>query len=143
MQEYDLIVIGSGVGMRVLGLAHEQGLKSAVIEHGPIGGTCLNRGCIPTKILTYLADVIMETRHVSKLGVKFKITDMNYPEIMQRMKNQVKTLSDRQLGMINDDKNTDLYQGTGVFIGKNVLEVNGRELTAPNIIIASGSRPLI
>ncbi|MFX1578804.1 MAG: dihydrolipoyl dehydrogenase family protein [Promethearchaeota archaeon] len=143
MQEYDLIVIGSGVGMRILGLAHEYGLKSAVIEQGPIGGTCLNRGCIPTKILTYLADVIMESKQVSKLGVNFKITDIDYPEIMQRMKDQVKTLSDRQLGMINDVKNIDLYQGTGAFIGENVLEVSGRKLTASSIIIASGSRPLI
>jgi len=52
MKEYDLIIIGSGVGLRLLGKAIDEGFKVAIIERGPTGGTCLNRGCIPTKILT-------------------------------------------------------------------------------------------
>jgi dihydrolipoamide dehydrogenase len=143
MKEYDLIVIGSGVGMRILGLAHEQGLSVAVIEHGPIGGTCLNRGCIPTKILTYLADVIVESSHVKDLGIKVNVEEIDYPVIMDRMRQRVEFMSDRQQGWITDDENQDLYQGTGVFVGNHTIEVNGETLTAPNIIIASGSRPLI
>jgi NADPH-dependent 2,4-dienoyl-CoA reductase/sulfur reductase-like enzyme len=52
MKKYDIIVIGSGAGMHLASAAYERGMKVAVIEHGPMGGTCLNRGCIPTKILT-------------------------------------------------------------------------------------------
>ncbi|MFW9786044.1 MAG: dihydrolipoyl dehydrogenase family protein [Candidatus Thorarchaeota archaeon] len=143
MQEYDLIVIGSGVGMRILGLAHQQGLKTAVIEHGPIGGTCLNRGCIPTKILTYLADIIMEAAYLSEIGVSFKVEEIDYQGIMKRMREHVDMMSNRQREMISEDENIDLYQGTGVFADKKIIEINGKRITAPFIIIASGSRPHI
>ena len=78
MKNYDLIVIGSGAGMNVVSDAYNRGLKIAVVEHGPMGGTCLNRGCIPTKILTYIADIIVQTRHLERLGVKTKIESIDY-----------------------------------------------------------------
>lgn len=143
MKEYDLIVIGSGVGMRLLGLAHEQGIKVAVIERGPMGGTCLNRGCIPTKVLTYLADIIMQAEHLNDLGVKIKVEEIDYPGIMKRMREHVDGISDKQMKSVDEDEKIDRYHGTGVFIEDYVIEINGERITAPNIIIASGSRPLL
>jgi len=143
MKEYDLIVIGSGVGMRILGLANQQDVRVAVIEKGAMGGTCLNRGCIPTKILTYPADIIIQAEHLKDIGVKVKVEDIDFPSIMKRMREHVDGMSDRQSGMISEYDNIDLYRGIGVFTGDQILEVNGTKLTAPNIIIASGSRPLI
>ncbi|MCK5265586.1 MAG: FAD-dependent oxidoreductase, partial [Candidatus Thorarchaeota archaeon] len=70
MKNYDLIVIGSGAGMNVASSAYERGMKVAIVEHGPMGGTCLNRGCIPTKILTYVADILVQAKHLESLGVK-------------------------------------------------------------------------
>ena len=58
MDRFDLIVIGSGAGMNVVFSAVEQGLKVALVEQGPLGGTCLNNGCIPSKMLIYPADVL-------------------------------------------------------------------------------------
>ena len=54
-KEYDLIVIGSGAGLNVASDAFNKGMKVAILEDGPLGGTCLNRGCIPTKIILYPA----------------------------------------------------------------------------------------
>jgi len=143
MKEYDLIIIGSGVGMRLLGLAHEKGIKVAVIERGPMGGTCLNRGCIPTKILTYLADIIVQAEHLKDLGVKIKVEEIDYPGIMKRMRDHVDGISNRQMNMVEEDEKIDRFEGIGVFVKDYVIEVNGQRITAPKIIIASGSRPLI
>ncbi len=57
MERFDLIVIGSGSGLEVSAAAAEQGWRVAVVEEGPFGGTCLNRGCIPSKMLVHVADV--------------------------------------------------------------------------------------
>ncbi|MFX1416576.1 MAG: FAD-dependent oxidoreductase, partial [Promethearchaeota archaeon] len=57
MKKYDLIVIGSGAGLNLASPAYQSGMEVAIVENGPMGGTCLNRGCIPTKILTYVADM--------------------------------------------------------------------------------------
>ncbi len=143
MKEYDLIIIGSGVGLRLLGKAIDQGFKVAMIERGPSGGTCLNRGCIPTKILTYLADVIQEAKHLKELGVKVTIDEIDYPWIMQRMRERVNGMSAGQEKWMESTENVNFFNGIGVFVDEYVLEVNGEKLTAPNIIIASGSRPLI
>ena len=57
MQTFDLIVIGAGSGLNVSSAAADMGMKVAVVEKGPMGGTCLNRGCIPSKIIIHSADV--------------------------------------------------------------------------------------
>jgi len=143
MKEYDLIIIGSGVGLRLLGKAIDEGFKVAVIERGPTGGTCLNRGCIPTKILTYVADVILEAEHLDELGVTVNVDKIDYPKIMKRMRDRVDGMSGGQAEWMESKENVDLYKGTGFFVGEYILEVNGEKLTAPNIIIATGSRPFI
>ncbi|MHA1663469.1 MAG: FAD-dependent oxidoreductase, partial [Candidatus Thorarchaeota archaeon] len=89
MLQYDIIVIGAGAGMRIAFAAHQQKLKVALIENGPIGGTCLNRGCIPTKILTSVADYIVQLDALNSLGVKTKIESIDYPWIMKRMRKKV------------------------------------------------------
>jgi len=143
MKEYDLIIIGAGVGLRLLGKALNDGFSVAIIERGPTGGTCLNRGCIPTKILTYVADVILEAEHLEDLGVSVKVDKIDYPMIMNRMRERVDGMSTGQAEWMKSRENVDLYRGTGVFVEEYIVEVNGERLTAPNIIIASGSRPLI
>jgi mycothione reductase len=141
MKKYDLIVIGSGAGMNVASAAYEQGLSVAVIEHGPMGGTCLNRGCIPTKILTYIADVIIEAEHLESLGVKIRIEDIDYPWIMKRMREEVDGSSLAQGQSVDEADGIDWYKGTGVFVDDYTIEIKGEKIKASNIVIAAGSRP--
>ncbi|MFX1560657.1 MAG: dihydrolipoyl dehydrogenase, partial [Promethearchaeota archaeon] len=143
MKEYDLIVIGSGAGMNVASNAYQQGLKVAVVEHGPMGGTCLNRGCIPTKILTYVADIIMQAKHLKELGVEVKIEKIDYPWIMKRMREEVDGDSTMQGESVDAAEGIDWYKGTGAFVSDYTIEVDGEKIKSPNIIIAAGSRPLI
>lgn len=143
MKDYDLIVIGSGAGMSIASGAYEQGLRVAVIEHGPMGGTCLNRGCIPTKILTYVADIITQAKHLKELGVEIKIEKIDYPWIMKRMRDEVDGDSTMQGESVDAADGIDWYKGTGTFVDDYTLEIDGEKIKAPNIVIAAGSRPLI
>ncbi len=69
MRTFDLIVIGSGSGLEVSSEAADRGLSVAVVEHGPFGGTCLNRGCIPSKMLIHSADVMETIQRAQVFGI--------------------------------------------------------------------------
>ena len=66
MKQYDFIVVGSGCGLIIVQEAVGHDVKVALLDNGPLGGTCLNVGCIPSKMLIYAADKIVETREVEK-----------------------------------------------------------------------------
>lgn len=143
MKEYDVIVVGSGAGMNVAANAINSGLNVAVIEHGPMGGTCLNNGCIPSKILLYPADVIRTLQEASKLGIKASVNEVNFKWIMNRMLNYVGEDSKGMEEGARHVKTLGLYRETGEFIGDYTMKVGKQKITAPKIIIASGSRQLI
>ncbi|MGY5880549.1 MAG: dihydrolipoyl dehydrogenase [Candidatus Thorarchaeota archaeon] len=143
MLKYDIIVIGSGAGMRIAYAAHQQNMKVAIIENGPFGGTCLNRGCIPTKILTSVADYIMQLDALNSLGVKTKIENIDYSLIMERMRKKVDDWSIEQAKGLDEIEGVDWFQGTGKFVEDYIIEINNKHLTADNIFISAGSRPLI
>ena len=87
MKKYDVVVIGSGSGAIITDEAVSHGLKVALVDKGPlIGGTCLNWGCIPSKMLIYTADRIVEIEESRKLGVEAEITNIDFPAIMERMR---------------------------------------------------------
>ena len=144
MKSYDVIVIGSGAGAIISDEAAGQGLKVALIDKGPlIGGTCLNWGCIPSKMLIYTADRIVEIEEAGKLGVEAEVKKIDFHSIMERMR---KNRQEDQIHIregIKQSKNLDFYEGEGYFVGDRLLEVNGEKLKGERIFIASGSRPFI
>jgi len=143
MLKYDIIVIGSGAGMRIAFAAHQRNMKVAIIENGPYGGTCLNRGCIPTKILTSVADYIVQLDAMNSLGVKTKIERIDYTSIMERMRKKVDEWSIEQAKGLDEVEGLDWFRGIGKFVEDHVIEINDERLTAENIFISAGSRPLI
>ncbi|TFG27656.1 FAD-binding protein [Candidatus Thorarchaeota archaeon] len=143
MDKYDIIIIGSGSGLRIALAAHEKKMKVAIIENGPLGGTCLNRGCIPTKILTSVADYIVQLDALNSLGVKTKIESIDYPWIMERMRKKVDDWSIEQGKELDNIEGVDWYRGSGKFVEDYVIEINDKLITADNIFITVGSRPLI
>ena len=84
MKRFDLIVIGSGAGMNVASDAVAQGMKVAVVDRGPLGGTCLNRGCIPSKVMLYPADVIRMLQEAEAIGVHARVEKVDFDQIMKR-----------------------------------------------------------
>jgi mycothione reductase len=142
-KKYDLIVIGSGAGMNVAARARGKDYKVALVEHGTMGGTCLNRGCIPSKIMIYPADVVREIEHAKKLGVNANVSDLDFKLVRKRMMELV--LGDRhsmEKG-VAEDEGLDYYHETGEFVGKHILKVGEKKITAPKIMIACGVRTRI
>lgn len=92
--KFDLIVIGGGSGLDIANAAAQQGLKVALIEKDRLGGTCLNRGCIPSKLLIHSADIIETVRNAHTFGVNVKVVTINFHKIMERVNNITDSESD-------------------------------------------------
>ena len=143
MKEYGLIVVGSGAGMNVVGSALQRGHRVAVVEEGPLGGTCLNRGCIPSKVLIHAADVIRESEAASSIGVNLGRASVDYATLKKRMWDIVLRGRREMEHGVKGSKGLDLYPVVGSFVSDHTLTVGKETITAPRIVIASGARPQI
>jgi dihydrolipoamide dehydrogenase len=144
MQEYDVIVIGSGCGMLVVDEALSHGAKVALVDKGPrLGGTCLNSGCIPSKMLIHPADRVMEIQKGVELGINVKVENIDFSAIMDRMR---KSRDEGERGVregIRELDGLDLYEGEGRFVEDYTIEVNGERIKGDRVFIASGARPFV
>jgi dihydrolipoamide dehydrogenase len=143
MEKYDVIVIGSGCGTNIVEEALAHGLSVALVDKGPLGGTCANLGCIPSKMLIFAADRVAEMLEAKKLGIEAEIRNIDFNFIMERMR---KTLREGQAQMrreISYIENLDFYEGEGHFVDDYIIEVTDKKIKGDKIFIASGSRPLI
>ncbi|TEU02753.1 MAG: dihydrolipoyl dehydrogenase [Dehalococcoidia bacterium] len=143
MKKYDVIVVGSGSGMLIVDEATDRGLKVALVDKGPFGGTCLNTGCIPSKMLIYPADRIVEIQEAKKLGIEAQTRGIDFSFIMQRMRNSIQESQSQMRRALSQAENLDFYEGEGHFVGEYTIEVNGDKIKGENIVLASGSRPFI
>lgn len=143
MKTYDLLVIGSGAGLNVAVDAAQNGLKVALIEKGPMGGTCLNRGCIPSKIVIHSAEVAEEIRRAKEFGLRASLDRVNFKEVTNRANTMVDGDAKRIEKGLKSDANPKLIQGTATFVGKKTVEVNGVKIKGKKVLIAAGARPRI
>ncbi|MBI4288223.1 MAG: dihydrolipoyl dehydrogenase [Chloroflexi bacterium] len=143
MKTYDIIVIGSGGGAIISDEAVSQGLKVALVDKGPLGGTCLNVGCIPSKMLIYPADRILEIQEARKLGIEAEIRSIDFHSIMERMRQGRQEEKDQIRQGIKEQQNLDYYEAEGHFVGDYTLEVSGERIKGEKVFIASGTRPLM
>ena len=140
MKEYGLIIIGSGAGMNIVDLPLQRGERVAVVEEGPLGGTCLNRGCIPSKVLIHVADVIMEAEAAAPIGVRLKLEGVDYKVIKKRMWDIVLTGRHEMEEGAKHVRGLDLYAMVGSFVSNHTMRVGEETIKAPKIVIASGAR---
>lgn len=143
MKEYDVIVIGAGVGMSIAFKALSEGLKVALVDKGNVGGTCLNVGCVPSKTLLFPADRIREIQEAKKLGIYANVVRIDFASTMERMRRVVKNGQKYMLKEIRNSKNLDFYNEQGHFIDESVLEVKSNKIRGRKIFIVSGARPFI
>jgi len=143
MKEFDLVVIGAGSGLEVASGYADRGNDVAVIEPGPLGGTCLNRGCIPSKMLIHRADVAEEIRGSEKFGIEAEINDIDFNSIIEEINSEVsKDAENIRKGLENSDRHT-LYREEAEFVDEKLLEVGDEQITSEKIVVAAGSRPFI
>jgi len=141
MKKYD--VIGSGCGMIIVEEALAHDLNVALVDKGPLGGTCANLGCIPSKMLIFAADRIAEIQEAKKLGIEAEIKNIDFDFIMERMRKFIRENQEHMKQGLSQAENLGFYEGEGHFVDDYTIEVNGEKIKGDKIFIASGSRPLI
>ena len=144
MKNYDVIVIGTGAGNIVTDAALAKGLSVAVIERGRFGGTCLNRGCIPTKVMVTAANRVREAREGSRIGVYADNVRMDWDVVSKRVWKKIDE-SPAIRTYYEQFPNVDTYSGTASFLDNHTLSValdGGKSLTmkGKKIFIATGGR---
>lgn len=140
---FSLVVIGSGSGNLVFPENSAQG-QVALIESGAFGGTCLNRGCVPSKILIHSAQVAAQVRDAARFGIEASLTRVDWQVIRDRVFAKVDEISaEGRRGRAESDAVT-LIEGRARFTGQRELIVDdGTRITADRIVLASGARPVI
>ena len=143
MKDYDVLVIGSGSGMSIADAALNRDMSVAVVESGPLGGTCLNRGCIPSKMVIYPADVINIIREAGKLGIKATIEEIDFAYIMERSAQLIAEDVSHMESGVQHAHGLDMYREVGEFVSDYSMKVAGETIRGENVFIVSGARPLI
>jgi len=141
MERFDVLVIGSGSGMIVASTAVDHGFRTAVVDSGPMGGTCLNRGCVPSKMLIYPADVVAILKEAEKLGVNATIDSVDFKKIMGQMHTLINGDSSRSARAVEATPELTWFKDTGEFISDYTMQVSEHTITAEMIFIVSGARP--
>jgi dihydrolipoamide dehydrogenase len=148
MDEYDFLVIGSGSGLDVANVAVNQGESVAVVEKGRLGGTCLNRGCIPSKQLLYHADVLETVESAGEFGIDATVDGVEFADIVRSVNEVVREDSESiRRGLTESDAHA-LYDGEARFEDDHTVVVSGGEddgarIRADTVLIAAGTRPAI
>ncbi|MGB2991268.1 MAG: dihydrolipoyl dehydrogenase [Paenisporosarcina sp.] len=155
-QNYDIVILGGGTGGYVAAIrAAQLGLKTAIVEKGNLGGTCLHKGCIPSKALLRSAEVYATTKnHAADFGVNTGEVTLDFSRVQARKESIVSQLHQGVQGLMKKGK-IDVFEGTGRMLGPSIfspspggtvsVEMNNGEenemLIPKNVIIATGSRP--
>jgi mycothione reductase len=145
MKEYDVISIGSGSAMSIVNamFRSKPGLRAAVIDKDEPGGICLTRGCIPTKILLYPAELVGELERARTFGLDVELKAIHFDQIMRRMRQ----LIDGDIGQIREGLSNspglDYYPAPAEFVEPYTLRVRGETIRGNQIFLCTGSRPTI
>jgi len=142
-KEYDLLVIGGGSG----GLAHAQraaeyGARAAVIEYGPLGGTCVNVGCVPKKVMWYAAEMRHHLDHAADYGFDIDVAGHDWAALKARRDAYVTRLNGIYANNL-DRRGVDVIRGAAHFVDPHTLAVGEQHYRAERIAIATGGRPMV
>lgn len=141
MKKYDVVILGGGnAGMGVTVATRAAGLSVAMIEARDLGGTCPNRGCTPKKVLVAAAHALHEIGRADLHGIAIGKPRLDWRALIEREKYIIDDIPSRLSGLMAR-RGVDVIVGEAAFIGGNAISVDGRELEARNIVIATGSKP--
>jgi mycothione reductase len=142
MKHYDLITIGTGSAMNIVDamIQENPNIRVAVIDKDEPGGICLTRGCIPSKILLYPAELVRTIEKARELGIDAKIGSINFQMVMERMRTLIYHDIDQIREGLSSSKNIDYYHAPAEFTSPYTLRVDGTEITSKMIFLCIGSK---
>ncbi|UYP20562.1 mycothione reductase [Rhodococcus sp. Z13] len=144
MTHYDLAIIGTGSGNSILDERYD-GKRVAILEKGVFGGTCLNVGCIPTKMYVYAAEVAHTVRTAAKYGIDAELQGVRWNDIVDRVFGRIDPIAAGGERYRREDcANVTVYDGHARFVGERTLDTGtGETITADQVVVAAGSRPTV
>ena len=145
MKKYDIIAFGTGSAMNIVSevFSLNPNYRVAVIENENVGGICLTRGCIPSKMLLYPAEVIHETKRLGIFGIDAEIKKINLNQVITRVRESIMHESKTIEANLKAFPKIDLYQTTGEFVEDYTVKVGDEVIKGDKILLCIGSRPLI
>ncbi|MDP2013562.1 MAG: FAD-dependent oxidoreductase, partial [Actinomycetota bacterium] len=139
MADADLVILGGGSGGYAAALrASELGKSVILIDQDKLGGTCLHRGCIPTKALLHAAEVADSARESEQFGVNATLHGIDMKKVNDYRDGVVARLYKGLQGLVKS-RNVTFVEGTGRLVGPKTVEVNGQQYTGEHLILATGS----
>jgi len=142
MKKFDLIIIGGGAGAFAAAIkANELKAKTAMVNAGlPLGGTCVNVGCVPSKTLLWAGEVLHQVKHHNISGIELEVKKFDFQKVVQDELNLVERLRKEKYEKVLDNlEHVTHIEGKAVFVSPTEIEVNGEKLQADKFIIATGS----
>ncbi len=140
MEQFDLIIIGTGSGNSVLTPDFDD-WKVAIVERDVFGGTCLNRGCIPSKMFIYPSSIVETVRHAGELGVDAHIDRVRWGDLRDRVFGRIDPIAAGGEDWRNSLDNVTVFKADARIVGDKQVDVGGQIITADNIVLAAGARP--
>ncbi|MDH5185056.1 MAG: glutathione-disulfide reductase [Gammaproteobacteria bacterium] len=142
-KHYDLIAIGAGSGgLSVAERAASYGMKTAVVEMSKLGGTCVNIGCVPKKVMWFGANVAHTLHDAAGYGFDVEVKSFDWGKLVAAREAYIKGINDWYVTYLEDSK-VDLIRGEAGFVDAHTLEVDGERFTADHIVIAPGGVPVV
>lgn len=142
-QHYDLIAIGGGSGgLAAAETAAKFGKKAAVVDPGLLGGTCVNNGCVPKKVMWHAASLAHDIEHAGDFGIAVSKSDINWKKLVEGRDNYISNIN-QYWGNYVEESGIDHIPGTAQFVDNSTLEVNGQHFSADHIVISTGSQPIV
>ncbi|WP_129115800.1 dihydrolipoyl dehydrogenase family protein [Halegenticoccus tardaugens] len=146
MTTFDLLVLGGGTGNIVASAAADAGLDVALVERDRLGGTCLNRGCNPSKKLIHRANVVETVREAGSYGIDASVDGIDFRGIVEAVNAEVAREAEAKAERAREDENLTLYRSEGRFVDERTVEVDadgGTTVTGERVVLAGGSRPTV
>ncbi|MGI0085108.1 MAG: FAD-dependent oxidoreductase, partial [Nitrososphaerales archaeon] len=144
-KQYDLIVIGSGSATNLLDplIQGNPKIKIAIIDKDEPGGICLTRGCIPSKILLYPAELVRHVEEARELGIDAEIKKVDFLKIMERMRSLIGNDIDSIRNGLSSSENIDYYHEVAEFVSPYTMKVGGNTIISKMIFLCLGSKTII
>lgn len=141
--DFDVIVVGGGTGNNVAKAAAEAGLEAALVEPGPLGGTCLNRGCNPSKMLLQRANVVETVRDAERFGVEATVEAVDVPGFVGEIESTLSGIAAEMERRYREMDGLTLFDEETRFLDERTLELGGEAVTGEKVVVAAGSRPAV
>jgi mycothione reductase len=143
LQQFDLIIVGAGSG-NMIPAPEMETWRLAIVEPDKFGGTCLNRGCIPSKMLLYTAEVVEMARHGEKIGVYHRLERLDWQRIIGRVWQRIDPIAEAGATYRKSQPHITVFEQPARFVDERVLELGGgHRITADRIVLGAGSRPVV